>query len=277
MATTMASPRAATKPRPPSFEIVSTGQGLPVRCIIYGPEGVGKTSLAAYAPKPVFAQIKGESGLDMLIDAGQLPETPHFPGEFETWSDLLAGIQWLTAEDRGHETLVLDALDGGEGILWEHIRQTEFGGSRDKFEAYGRGYNVALQYWREFINALDVLRKTRRMRIILLAHSKVETTLNPEGEDYDRYSANIHKKAWPLLKAWADVVFFMNYHLRVDADGKASGGKLRLIHAERSAAFDAKNRLGLPEEIDAGNSGEEGWSNIMAAVSAARRNGKEGS
>ena len=260
----------------PTFEITGKGSGLPLRWIIYGTEGVGKTSLAAQAPKPIFAMTRGETGLQTLIDQRRLPEVAHFSDEFTRWEDVLSAVEWLISEDHPYETFIVDALDGVEELCKEYVRRTQCDGLEDKFEAYQRGYNMMLTPLRKLLNTFDELRSRRRMRIIMLSHSKVETTPNPAGLDYKRFTANIHAKLWPLVRAWADMVLFYDFFIKVSKDAKATGGQMRLLYPEHSATFDAKNRSGLSAEIDGGTSAQEAWANIMAALKAAYNNGKEG-
>jgi hypothetical protein len=89
---------------------------------------------------------------------------------------------------------------------------------------------------------------------VFVAHSQVKRTSPPDQEEgYDRYELKLTKQTGPLLREWADALLFCNYRLKVveGADGrmKARGGKERLIYAERSAAWDAKNRYGLAAEL----------------------------
>ena len=97
------------------------------------------------------------------------------------------------------------------------------------------------------------------MQVVLLGHSQVKIFKNPEGEDYDRYQLKVHHQAGGLLKEWCDAVLFANYETYAKGE-KDSRGKLkgkakgistgaRLVHTVRTAAYDAKNRFGLPEEL----------------------------
>ena len=95
------------------------------------------------------------------------------------------------------------------------------------------------------------------MGIIALAHSRVPSFKNPEGPDYDRIVPDLHGKTWALTHKWADSVLYLSYETHVmpagsDAKGKARGGSRRKLYTEHTAAFDAKNRHGLPAEIDGG-------------------------
>src|SRR5262249_39143649 len=155
--------------------------------------------------------------------------------------------------------LVLDTLNGCERLCHEHVCRRDFGGNwgRDGFASFMAGFDVALADWRRFLEALDRLRASRRMSILALAHTKIAPFRNPEGSDYDRYVVDVHHKTWSLTHRWADLVLFAQFMAHVDArkgetKGKAKGGSRRVLFTSRTAAFDAKNRHGLPEQIDAG-------------------------
>ncbi len=217
---------------------------------------------------------KGETGLTTLIDNKQVPETPHFP-EAQTFDDLLSQIEWLTTSDHEHKTLVIDALNGGERLCHEKVCARDFNNvwGKNGFTSYMQGYEVALADWRILLNALDRLRETKAMSIIGLCHTKVATFKNPEGADYDRYQPDMHAKTWSLTHKWADFVAFINFETFVEKDGvraKGSGGQKRIMYTERHAAYDAKNRLGLPPEILLGDSAKESWNTLYNAMKEAR-------
>lgn len=244
--------------------------------MIHGTEGVGKTSIAAYTPKPIFVQSLGETGLETLIDAKQLPEIPHFP-ECQTWEELNSVVQSLLTEAHDHRTLVIDTLNGAERLCHEHVCQRDYGGEWGErgFTGYMRGYEVSLGEWRRLLADLDTLRETRRMSIVCLCHTKVKPFRNPEGADYDRYAPDMHEKTWGLTHKWADGVLFINFETFVDESnakkkGKASSTQARIMHTEHHAAYDAKNRHGLPNEIDMGESGEQAWNNLASALKAGK-------
>jgi hypothetical protein len=112
------------------------------------------------------------------------------------------------------------------------------------------------------------------MGVLALCHSKIAPFKNPEGPDYDRFTPDLHPKTWGLTHRWADYVLFLNFETHVDAGRsprpKGKGGTRRVLYTARTAAFDAKNRHGLPEQIDGGNSAAEAWANLAAAMKAAR-------
>jgi hypothetical protein len=256
-------------------DVTKAGSGLPSRGVIYGTEGVGKTSLGCRSPGSIFMTTRGETGLETLIDAGRVPETPHLP-EISSFQDVLGVIRQLTDEPHDYRTLVIDTINGVERLCHEHVCQREFGGrwGRDGFTSFNTGYDVALADWRELLVALDRLREVRRMGIVALCHARIAPFKNPEGADYDRFTPDLHPKTWGLTHKWADYVLFLNFDTYVDADrsqrAKGKGGTRRVLHTERTAAFDAKNRHGLPERIDCGDSAAEAWDNLSAAMKAGR-------
>ncbi len=261
--------------------IRSEGAGLPNRYILHGVEGWGKTSFGAKFPKPIFIQSRGETGLQTLIDANQLPPTAHFP-ESSAWENVLGIVESLTVGEHEYKTLVIDTLNGAERLCHEYVCQRDFSGEwGDKgFASYQKGPEVSLSEWRLLLSALDRLRETKKMTIVCLLHTKVQKFSNPEGADFDRYQPDVDKRTWGLTSKWADVVLFGNFESAVVAvkenkktgeqKGKGVGGQVRMIYTERHAAYDAKNRLGLPNEISAGESPDETWANFKSAVMVAR-------
>ncbi len=263
-------------------DVSSEGKPLPNRFGLYAGVGFGKTSIAAYAPSPIFIQTRGETGLEALINSGQLPATPHFP-EIESWPDLLSAIRTLRIEDYRYKTLVIDTGNGAERLMHEYVCQRDFGGdwTDTGFASYQKGYEVALPDWRLFLNDLDGLRKERNMTIFMLFHSRVKTFRNPSGADYDRYTPEMHDKTWGITRGWLDCIFCGNIEVLVKqgnrvADpskkGKAADTSHRILCTNSdNPTYDAKNRLGLPEEIDMGDSPREGWTNLVTALKEARK------
>jgi hypothetical protein len=263
------------QPKNWSEAISSKGSGKPSRTILHGIEGVGKTSFAANSTKPIFLML--ETGLESLIDAGRLSDIPHFP-EITSWTDLLSVIEHLTVSEHDHKTVVIDTLNGAERKCHEHVCHRDFNddwGSRG-FANYHNGFDVSVTEWLQLLAALDKLRDVKRMGVIALCHTDVKTYKNPLGPDYDRFRPALHDKTWNATNRWADHVLFANFHVEVATDnakakkGKGLGGNDRVMYTTRTAAWDAKNRAGLTDEIDMGSSGKEAWENFIQAVKNGR-------
>lgn len=263
-------------------DIATRGAALPNRWGFHAGIGFGKTSILAYSRTPIFLMTRGETGLTTLIDAGQLPPTPHFP-ETEVWADVIAAVKMLRNEDHVYKTLVLDTANGAERMLHEYVCQRDFDGDWGErgFAGYQRGYEVALADWRMFLTSLDELRKEKGMTIFFLIHTRVKTFKNPGGADYDRYMPEMHEKTWGLTKGWLDNILFGNFEVLVKTGtkitdsgkkGKAAEVSQRVVYTNSdNPVFDAKNRMGLPEEIEMGDSAEQGWKNLAGALRDSRK------
>jgi hypothetical protein len=246
------------KPQPPKRSMlgaVTRGPTQqPFRVLGFGPEGVGKSTFGAGAPAPIFLGTEDGTG---QLDVARFPEP-------QSWDEALDAIRELVREPHKYGTLVIDTLDWLEPLVWRHVCARDRKANIEAY-GYGKGYVAALDEWRVMLAELERLRRAKQMHVVLLAHSLVKTYKNPEGDDYDRYSLKIHEKAGGLLKEWCDAVLFANYKTHVLKDGaraKGYDGNTRVVHTERRAAWDAKNRFGLPLELPLD------WAEFYAAVRA---------
>jgi hypothetical protein len=153
------------------------------------------------------------------------------------------------------KTLVIDTIDWAEKMLAEDIcRKAKKAGLEDF--GYGKGYTFLAEAFSKFLRELDTL-IDNGITVCILAHSTVKRFEAPDGaQPYDRYELKLSKQVSPLLKEWCDALLFLNWDTRVKQTdgpkGKAVGGKERLMHSIHSAAWDAKNRHGLPEMFPVG-------------------------
>ncbi len=247
----------------------------PAAIAIAGPPGIGKSSLAGSIPGAIALPFTGEDTWAQLKAIGAVPaELPVLP-PVSTFAELLAVCQELATEQHDHKALIVDTMNQAEKCCHAEVCQKQYGGKwgKDGFGSYMQGYETALPEWRGFLAALDKLRD-RGMRVILLGHVKVKPFKNPTGADYDRYVVDVHEKTWGATHGWADAVLFCNYFVAVDESGaraKGKGGDTRLMYTTFSAAYDAKNRYNLPQEIEMGSSGKEAWANLVTAIKAGRQ------
>jgi hypothetical protein len=215
----------------------------PFKALLYGVEGIGKSTFGAEAEAPIF--LCAEAGTENL-DVDRLPEP-------RTWTDVLASVAALSAEPHEYQTLVIDTLDWLEPLLWDHVcAQNKWKTIEDP--GYGKGYVAALGEWRLFLRQLEGLRTARKMNILMLAHSLVRRVNPPDMEPFDRYSLKIHEKAASLCREWCDAVLFARFEVVTSkakdarvARGYSTGEReLRTVY---TASYDAKNRWGLPDPL----------------------------
>lgn len=245
MTTTTTVPAASKRM---TLAAVSSGkQAKAWRILLYGTEGVGKTTFASQCPAPIFLGVEdGSAHLDVA----------RFPSP-QSWLEVREAVQQLIDGPHEYKTLVVDTVDAAEPLLWAHIvrRDTTSKQPLSSIEdyGYGKGYQVALDEWRSFLAQLERLRE-RSVNVLLLGHSLLRTFKNPEGEDFDRYELKLHAKSAGLLKEWADAVLFANYETIASKDARTRRVRgvstgVRLLHTVRTAAFDAKNRMNLPDSM----------------------------
>lgn len=238
---------AAPPPRRLTLDSIQRNVGpAPDRILLTGTEGVGKTSWAAGAPSPIF--ICAEDGMPRALSS-----VPRFPSP-ATFDEVLDAIASLTDGEHDYRTVVIDTLDWLEPLVWDALCRKN-GWESIEAPGYGKGYVAATDEWRRLLVALDRLRAKKGMEVILLAHASIRTFANPSGNDYNRYEAKLHKSAAALVREWCDTNLFAIHEEFGGADKSGRPTKKgvstgrRVVHTERTAAWDAKNRHGLPQEL----------------------------
>ncbi len=210
------------------------------RIIIYGPEGIGKSTFASQFPKPIFIDVEGGTN---HIDCDRL-ERPM------TFTALMQEIKDCMESD--YKTIVVDTIDWAEQLAIEQICRENNVESIEAF-GYGKGYTYILDYIGKLLNRLwDAAEHGQN--VILLAHSVLFKQERPNEAPFDRYQISLSKKTYPIVKKWADMVLFVNYdYIIYDEKGstkkKVSGGK-RVMYTTHNPCWDSKNRSGLPDKLD---------------------------
>ncbi len=218
----------------------------PPRILTYGVQGVGKTTMISHAKAPVL--IPTEDGIGTI-------DIDHFPLA-RSYSDVMEALTSLATGNHNFSTLGLDSLDWMEPLIWAKVAQ-DAGKKSIEDIGYGKGYVLALDYWREYLDALNYLRDHKNMTIIQTAHAEIKRFDSPDTESYDKYFVKLHKAAAGLVQEHSDCVFFVNYLVMTknskvgfDKDkARAIGGTQRFLYTCEKPAFHAKNRYGLPEQI----------------------------
>ena len=213
------------------------------RIMVYGVEGIGKSTFCASAPSPIY--ILTEDGLGSL-------KVDHFPLA-TSYQDVMDAIATLYNEKHNFETVVIDSLDWLEAIIQREIEKKYDA----KDLAYGKGALIAAERWREILDGLNALRNDKGMVVILLAHTTIKRFDSPEVEPYDRYQPKLQERSNAVVREWCDALLFANYKTIVKKDdvgfnqtsnrGISTGE--RLLFTSERPAYMAKNRYNMPESI----------------------------
>lgn len=214
--------------------------------VLFGVRGVGKTTLAAGAPDPVF--ICAEDGM------GQI-EVPSW--KITSFAEVMEAVAALYTEEHDRKTLVIDSLDWLEPMVQAEACKRN-GWADIEAPGYGKGYVAALTVWREYLDGIGALRDEKRMTVVQIAHEIIKRFDSPETDPYDRYKLKLHERASDLVQEHAEIVAFMNYRVAIKQTdvgfnkkvSRAVGGAQRVLYLEERPAFHAKNRFGMPAHVD---------------------------
>jgi hypothetical protein len=229
------------------LDLITTGRHpAPRRLMVYGTHGIGKSTFASCASKPVFIQT--EDGLGE-INCDKFPLTTTFDQAMQALSELYT-------DTHPFQSIVVDSLDWLERTIWAEVcRKRSVQNIEDI--GYAKGYVFALTQWREFLEGLTALRNDKNMMIVLIAHARIERFENPETESYDRYVPRLHRLASQIIQEWCDEVLFATFKVytkqtdegfdRKRTQGVGTGE--RILRTVERPAHVAKNRLNLPDEL----------------------------
>lgn len=212
------------------------------KVVIYGPEGIGKSSLAARFPDPVIIDTEGGTA---HMDVRRIDKP-------QTWEELLAIVKEVAATPGICKTLVIDTADWAEQLITTYVCNKYKQNSIESF-GYGKGYTYMAEEFSRLLSSCDLV-IAAGIHVVITAHAKMRKFEQPdEMGAYDRWEMKLSKQTAPLLKEWCDMLLFCNYQTFVvtseNDTKKAQGGK-RVIYTSHHPAWDAKTRIALPEIVD---------------------------
>lgn len=229
------------------MQITSGKQTIPLKVVVYGPEGIGKSTFAAQAPDPVFIDTEGSTA---RMDVRRLPKPTSF-------TMIMEEIQYIISNPSICKTLVMDTADWAERLIRDSVCAKNSKSGIEDF-GYGRGYTYVYEDFGRMLNLLDQV-AGRGINVFVTAHAALRKFEQPdESGSYDRWELkliNAQKcNISNMLKEWADMVLFANYETYVikgktEMDkNKVTGGK-RVMHTTHHPCWDAKNRFGLADKL----------------------------
>lgn len=238
---------------------------LPPRILFYGPPGIGKTTIAAEFPDPVFLQIEDGTPGDVELNSF---------GKLDSFDQVMGYLEVLYNEDHEFQTVVIDSVTELQRLVFQETGQRgdDEGKTYTRIEdfPYGKGYVYAMAVWSDLLQGLDMLRRDRGMTVVLIAHSIIGAFNDPEAPAYDQYQLAIHASAKTnadhrgLIERDMDAIILMKKNVSTKAEDKhgvattkdksvvrtrATGGDTVLLHTVGKPAFTAKNRYGMPAQI----------------------------
>ena len=229
------------------MQITSGVLSTPLKVVVYGPEGIGKSTFAAQAPNPLFIDTEGSTA---RMNVRRLPAPTSF-------TMIQEEIRYVISNPSVCQTLVLDTADWAERLCRDGVCAKNSKAGLEDF-GYGKGYSYVFEDFGRMLNLLDQV-TDRGINVIITAHAAMRKFEQPdESGAYDRWELKlINAQKCSIantLKEWADMVLFANYETYVIKGknemekNKVTGGK-RVMHTTHHPCWDAKNRFGLPEKL----------------------------
>lgn len=212
------------------------------KTVVYGPEGIGKTSLAAKFPDPLIIDTEGGTA---HMDVRRIDKP-------QSWEELLAIVKEVASTPGVCRTLVIDTADWAEQLVVAYVLKKYGQPSIESF-GFGKGYTYVGEEFSKLLALCDQV-IAAGIHVVITAHAKMRKFEQPdEMGAYDRWELKLSKQVAPLLKEWSDFLFFCNFQTFVvkteSKTVKAQGGK-RVIYTTHHPAWDAKTREPLPEMLD---------------------------
>ena len=216
------------------------------KVVIYGPEGIGKSTFASRFPDALFSDTE-DSTKDMDVSRFDKPSS---------WEMLKSQVRYVIDHPEVCRTYVLDTADWAEQIeINDLLSATQKTGIEDF--GYGKGYTYSAERFGELLNLMTEVTE-KGINVVVTAHAQLRKIELPEEMGaYDHWEMKTSKKVAPMIREWADLVLFANYKINVvnvDNQGatkgknKAQGGR-RVMYTTHTPFWDAKNRYDLPEEL----------------------------
>lgn len=223
------------------LNIVTGVEKTPIKICIYGAEGVGKTSLSAHMPEPLFIDTEGGTS---RLNVRRVKCTK--------WEDLISIVKEVIDTPTVCKTLVVDTADWAESLCINFVCNKYRKANIEDF-GYGKGYTYLAEEFSEFLKLLNQLVDVG-INPVVIAHGKPRKYELPEEQgQFDRWEMKLSKQVAPLIKEWCDMLLFCNYKTFVvtteNNTKKAQGGK-RVMYTTHNPCWDAKNRFNLPDELD---------------------------
>ena len=229
------------------YEITSGIRQRALRVVLYGVEGIGKTTLAAQFPGAVFIDV--EDGSNQL-DVARMPRPT-------SWAMLMDEVREVAQGNVSCSTIVIDTADAAEKLCIQAVcSEHSWDGIENK--DYGKGYVYVSE---KFCQLLDLLGRVvdGGRNVVLVCHGQAVKFELPDADGrFDKYELKLTKRLAPIVREWCDLLLFLNYKTIVETEStksgkitkaKAKGGQRRVMYTTHHACWDAKNRFGLPAEM----------------------------
>lgn len=232
------------------LEKVSKPKNRAIVATIIGDAGLGKTSLAATFPRPIF--IRAEDGMSSIPEDVRPDAFPRI----RDVDDLKEQLTALIKEDHNYETLVVDSVTALETIFCDHVVDTDPKKPKGILQAnggFGAGRDAVASLHRRLRKSAELLVE-RGMHVVFLAHADTVRMEPPDADPFTKYTMRLHEKSMQPYTDNVDLVGFLRletYVIGEDSERKkaiSDGTRQLVCHAVASSV--SKNRFGITEPLE---------------------------
>lgn len=221
---------------------VSIGKKMsPLKVIVYGDNGIGKTTFAASAKNPIIVDLEGNCN---HIEAPKQRIT-----SLDDVEDFLGA---LLDQEHDYKTLVIDSLDSLEVLISEKITNNH----TTQELSYGKSAAIWARYIKDLITKFERLSILKGMNIVFTAHWKVKAANNPMTEQYDRYDLRISEVMRTGFCNWVQCILLAIKEVILEEKNATGFGKKKAKNIERRVLYTrgdptyyGKNVFDLPAKI----------------------------
>ena len=230
------------------LSLVSKPKNRAVLCTITGDSGMGKTSLAALFPKPIF--IRAEDGLQSIDEKNRPDAFPPIKKADDLWEQFTA----LINEQHSYKTVVIDSVTALERLFIDHIVASDPKQPKSINQALG-GYGAGLMAvagMHQRVRKAAGLLIEKGINVVFIAHADTNTLELPDEDPYSRYDLRLSKKSVPFYVDDVDLVGFIKLETFTTGDGerkKAISDGTRILITYATAANVSKNRFNITEPL----------------------------
>lgn len=227
------------------MDIITTKFTRLPKMLLYGVQGMGKSTFASEMPAPVFIQTT--DGLEGLgVQAFPLAQTAE---------DVRNALHSVLNDKHDFKTLVIDTIGWLEKLI--HAEVCGQLGLEYMTQASVKSYPLAKTKLFEMKQLWDRINTERKMFILLVGHATIQKFEDPTTASYDRYQVDMNDKCAEMLLQDVDIVAFMNQKVAIKTEDLGCGkeavngqASARYVFCHpRPAVFAKEHNYGLPPEI----------------------------
>lgn len=258
--------------------ITSSQSKTGVRVVLSGVEKVGKTTLATNAPRALLVPL--ETGYSGVV-VNKVPMLEHYAHVMQLLDEI---AQTAAAGQFPYQSLVFDSGTALERLIHLAVLATDpaYAAGNKKgvtmesaLGGYGKAYQLANQYFDDFLKKCDMLAVHFGINIIITCHVFAAKIVDPTVGEYDSWDLLLHspknQKTYgkrEMITQWADIVGFLHEPLFVIEGEKMNKGvsanKGRVLSINRTPAYVAGNRFGMTTDIPVPQTG--GWNHLAHSI-----------